>query len=113
MKQFLEDDKWMVLSDKSKKSVIFKFRVDVWRRADNLPEDRTKRKGLGANPVRRILFTIDRILTVRERTHGFDEITSHTEVGQATHGHVPAGRSRILDRQCSLTCVVQSLMTVP
>ena len=47
MKQLLEDAKWMVLADQSKKRRLFKFRVDVWRRADNLPEDRAKRAGLG------------------------------------------------------------------
>ncbi len=30
MKQLLEDVKWKVLSDKSKKSVLFKIRVDLW-----------------------------------------------------------------------------------
>ncbi len=29
MKQLLEDTKWMLLSDKNKKSVLFKIRVDV------------------------------------------------------------------------------------
>ena len=48
MKQLLEDAKWMVLSDKRKKRALFKIRVDLWRRLDNLPEDRAKRAGLGA-----------------------------------------------------------------
>jgi hypothetical protein len=66
-----------------------------------------------SNPVRRDLLAIARILTVRERTHGLDEITSHTQVGQGSDGHVPPGRSRILLRQCDQTCAVQSLMDVP
>ena len=48
MNQLLEDVKWKVLSDKRKKRALFKIRVDLWRRLDNLPEDRTKRTGLGA-----------------------------------------------------------------
>ena len=48
MKQLLEDAKWMVLNDKFKKRALFKIRVDLWRRLDNLPEDRAKRAGLGA-----------------------------------------------------------------
>jgi hypothetical protein len=40
---------------------------------------------------------------VRERTHGLDEITSHTQVGQVSDGHVPPDRSRILLRQCAQT----------
>ena len=47
MKQLLEETKWMVLSDKRKKRALFKIRVDLWRRLDNLPEDRAKRAGLG------------------------------------------------------------------
>ena len=43
----LEDAKWMVLADKRKKCILFKFRVDVRHREDNLPEDREKRAGLG------------------------------------------------------------------
>ena len=57
MKQLLEDAKWMVLADKSKKRMLFKFRVDVWRRADNLPEDRAKRTGLGAARRHRLEYT--------------------------------------------------------
>jgi hypothetical protein len=45
--------------------------------------------------------------------YGLDEITSHTQLGQANDGHVPPGRSRILLRQCAQMCAVQSLMTVP
>ena len=48
MKQLLEDAKWKVLSDKSKKRALFKIRVDLWRRLHNLPEDRATRTGLGA-----------------------------------------------------------------
>jgi hypothetical protein len=66
-----------------------------------------------SNPVRRGLLAIARILTVRERTHGLDEITSHTQVGQSSDGHVPPVHSLILLRQCVQTCAVQSLMTVP
>jgi hypothetical protein len=43
MKQLFEDVKWMVLQDKMKKRAVFKFRVDVWRREHNCPEDRAKR----------------------------------------------------------------------
>ena len=53
----LEDAKWMVLADKSKKRMLFKFRVDVRRRADNLPEDREKRAGLGAARRDRLEYT--------------------------------------------------------
>jgi hypothetical protein len=42
----IDDAKWMVLSDKRKNRALFKIRVDVWFRSDNLPEDRTKRDGL-------------------------------------------------------------------
>ena len=48
MKQLLEDAKCKVLLDKSKKCALFKILVDLWRRLDNLPEDRAKRAGLGA-----------------------------------------------------------------
>jgi hypothetical protein len=57
MKQLLEDAKWMVLADQSKKRMLFKFRVDVWRRADNLPEDRTKRSGQGTVRRDRLEYT--------------------------------------------------------
>ena len=46
MKQLLEDAKCKVLLDKSKKRALFKIRVDLWRRLDNLPEDRAKRAEL-------------------------------------------------------------------
>ena len=49
MKEFLEDAKWMVLNDKFKKRALFKIRVDLWRRLDNLPEDRAKRDGQAFN----------------------------------------------------------------
>jgi hypothetical protein len=57
MKQLLEDEKWMVLVDKSKNRMIFKVRVDVWYRVDNLPEDRGKRPGLGAARRDRLEYT--------------------------------------------------------
>ena len=57
MKQLFEDDKWMVLQDKSKKRALFKFRVDVWRRAHNCPEDRAKRTGLGDVKRPRVAYT--------------------------------------------------------
>ena len=47
MKEFFQSTKSSVLHDKRKKRVLFKIRVDVWRRSDNLPEDRAKRAGLG------------------------------------------------------------------
>ena len=57
MKQLLENAKWMVLTDKIKKRMLFKFRVDVWRRVDNLPEDGEKRAGLGAVRRDRLEYT--------------------------------------------------------
>jgi hypothetical protein len=40
MKELRDHTKWMVLHDNHKKHVFFEIRVDVWRRSDNLPEDR-------------------------------------------------------------------------
>jgi hypothetical protein len=57
MKQLFEDVKWMVLQDKMKKRAFFKFRVDVWRRAHNCPEDRAKRAGLGGVRRPRVDYT--------------------------------------------------------
>jgi hypothetical protein len=57
MKQLFEDAKWMVLQDKMKKRAVFKFRVDVWRRAHNYPEDRVKRAGLGVVRCPRVTYT--------------------------------------------------------
>ena len=57
MKQLLDDANRMILTDKRKKRMLFKFRVDVWRRAHNLPEDTTKRAGLGAPRRDRLEYT--------------------------------------------------------
>ncbi len=57
MKQLFEDVKWMVLQDKRKKCTLFKFRVDVWHRAHNCPEDRVKRTGLGDVRRPRVVYT--------------------------------------------------------
>ena len=57
MKELLEDVKRGVLTDKRKKRMLFKFRVDFWRRTDNLPEDRVKRAGLGAVRRDRLEYT--------------------------------------------------------
>ena len=57
MKQLLADANHMILVDKRKKRMLFKFRVDVWRRAHNLPEDRAKRAGLGAPRRDRLEYT--------------------------------------------------------
>ena len=57
MKELLEDVKRGVLADKRKKRMLFKFRVDFWCRADNLPEDRVKRAGLGAARRHRLEYT--------------------------------------------------------
>jgi hypothetical protein len=57
MKELLEDVKRGVLVDKRKKRILFKFRVDFWRRADNLPEDRVKREGLGVARRHRLEYT--------------------------------------------------------
>ena len=57
MKQLLDDANRMILTDKRKKRMLFKFRVDVWCRAHNLPEDRAKRAGLGAPRRDRLEYT--------------------------------------------------------
>ena len=57
MKELFEDDKWMVLSGKRKKRTLFKIRVDVCRRSENLPEDRTRRAGLGDVRCPRVTYT--------------------------------------------------------
>ena len=57
MKELLEDVKRGVLADKRKKRMLFKFRVDFWRGADNLPEDRAKRAGLGVVRRDRLEYT--------------------------------------------------------
>jgi len=57
MKELLEDIKRGVRADKRKKRMLFKFRVDFWRGADNLPEDTAKRAGLGAARRHRLDYT--------------------------------------------------------
>jgi hypothetical protein len=57
MKDLLEDVTRGVRWDKRKKRMLFKFRVDLWRRAHNLPQDRAIRAGLGAARSHRLEYT--------------------------------------------------------
>ena len=57
MKELRDHSKWFVLHDNHKKRVLFTVREDVWRRSDNLPEDRAKRAGLGACRRERLVYT--------------------------------------------------------
>ena len=59
MKELRDHTKWMVLHDNHKKRVFFEIRVDVWHRSDNLPEDRTKRTGLGVSRRDRLVYTYE------------------------------------------------------
>ena len=58
MIELLEPSKCMVLHDKQNKCVLFKIRVDVWRRSNNLSEDRSKRAGLGVSRCDRLTYTL-------------------------------------------------------
>ena len=59
MKELRDHTKWMVLHNNHKKRVLFTVRVDVWRRSENLPEDRAKRAGLGVSRRDRLAYTYD------------------------------------------------------
>ena len=76
MKESLETVKCMVLHDKRKKRVLFKIRVDVCRRSNNLPEDRPKRAGLGVSrrdcldyTVRLCKYTWSHVVTTEHQYH--------------------------------------------
>ncbi len=70
---------WMVPHEKRKKSVIFKIRVDVCHRSDNLLDDRERRA---------VTLSFYRFTKVWDPS---DVIVWTTQTGSAsTHGHIPS-----------------------